>query len=410
MTYDMLLNLIKTNPNWQEYLQAEPRFIKIKPCPYTTETGELKYPELYMLSYNSLTSDYNDPIVRLCRGCIISIEDPTNPKMVCEPFVKFGNFIESYCPEIDWKSALVMDKVDGILIKLFNYKGEWTWITNNSWKIDTPVNNITKLISKYSEPETDDMTTVGQLIKYACDKVKFSFEVNDELREDYTYMFELLSPKCRILVDNKETELVYLGCRNNITQREEFKQEAYVHNPNLKKFKTVEYFDLHSMDETLALCNSYKDATKEGVVICDKNFNRIKIKCEYYILLKWYRNTLDTGKEEAILNGIKEKTIDDALQLFPEMTPRVNEIKKDLSDYIALLRSYYDEGRKKYLDFINSDPKTGRKNYAEWVLSQDENLKQAYFLSTKDEFLIDRHLEKVKYSQIRYFLDNYNRG
>ena len=98
------------------------------------------------------------------------------------------------------------------------------------------------------------------------------------------------------------------------------------------------------------------------------------------------------------------------LQVFPEMTPKVNEIKKDLSDYIALLRSYYDEGREKYLDFINSDPKAGRRNYAEWVLSQDENLKQAYFLSTKDEFLIDRHLERVKYSQIRYFLDNYNRG
>ena len=95
--YEPLLNLIKTNKNWKQFLKAEPRFITIKQCPWTNNES-LIYPELYMLSYDGILSDFNDKYVQLCRGCVVSLKDPNNPIMVVAPFTKFGNYGQSFCP------------------------------------------------------------------------------------------------------------------------------------------------------------------------------------------------------------------------------------------------------------------------------------------------------------------------
>ena len=86
MIYDILIDLIKNNKDWKTFLEKEPRFITIKQCPWKDEDNNLLYPELYMLSYDGLFSDFNDEYVRLCRGCIVSVKDPNNPVMIVAPF------------------------------------------------------------------------------------------------------------------------------------------------------------------------------------------------------------------------------------------------------------------------------------------------------------------------------------
>ena len=279
--YEPLLNLIKTNKNWKQFLKAEPRFITIKQCPWTNNES-LIYPELYMLSYDGILSDFNDKYVQLCRGCVVSLKDPNNPIMVVAPFTKFGNYGQSFCPEIDWASALVEQKVDGILIKLFYYGNKWHWITNNGWNTNLPWKEIIKIPSKYTEIETNTCNTIQDLINYCL--IKNNVNLN-EFRPDYTYMFELISPKMRILVDNPQTDLIYLGCRNNINYNELQLEIAKAAIPVIKKFNTVKYFDLHNIDEVLQLCNSYKGDTDEGVVVVDDSFNRVKIKSPAYLAL-----------------------------------------------------------------------------------------------------------------------------
>ena len=63
-----------------------------------------------MLKYSQIDSDFNLRIVRECRGLIL---DEDTLEVVCHPFDKFGNYGESYCPEIDWKSCYVTEKIDG---------------------------------------------------------------------------------------------------------------------------------------------------------------------------------------------------------------------------------------------------------------------------------------------------------
>lgn len=409
MIYDTLLNLIKNNKNWKFLLESSPRFIKIKQCPYKNEDGNLKYPELYMLSYNGIFSDFNDEIVRLCRGCVVSIEDEANPKMVTTPFIKFGNYGESYCPDIDWDSAIVMDKVDGILIKLFNYKGNWVWITNDGWRINVKAKEIAQLPSKFKENDIDDDCSVKDLIDYSLKSVGFSRY--EDLNSDYTYMFELLSTKLRILVDNKKTELVYLGSRNVKTYAETSLEEAYTINPILKNFRTVEYFDLKTIDEVLKLCSSYNGLEKEGVVIRDKFFNRVKIKCMDYIRLKWYRNSSTTTNEK-IFRGILDKTIDDVLGVFPELNDRVNEIRKNIEIYRNKLISVVEEGKTQYSNILSEhqdlDEKELRKLYANWVMSKDHRFKFTYFQAIGKSVNYDEILNRMKYSDILLTLNNYD--
>ena len=333
--YKPLLDLIKNNKNWKKFLEAEPRFITIKQCPWTNN-GSLIYPELYMLSYDGILSDFNDKYVQLCRGCVISLKDPNNPVMIVAPFTKFGNYGQSFCPEIDWSSALVEQKVDGILIKLFYYDNKWHWITNNGWNTNLPWKEMIKIPSKYKEVETDTCNTIQDLIDYCLKK---NNAILSEFHPDYTYMFELISPKMRILVDNPKTDLVYLGCRNLYSYDEYSLDMAKAIIPGIKKFNTVKYFDLHNMDEVLQLCNSYKGDQDEGVVVVDKNFNRVKIKCEDYIRLKGYRRMFDTTDEQ-IWKGMREGTIDDALQVFPELNEKIQEIQKNVIKYKYVLVSY----------------------------------------------------------------------
>ena len=408
MIYDPLLNLIRKNNNWQEILEAEPKFITVKQCTWKNNDGSLKYPELYMLSYDGIYSDFNDEVVRLCRGCIISLEEPLNPIMICEPFVKFGNYGQEFCPDIDWASALVEQKVDGILIKLFFYKDEWHWVTNNGWDTSIETSFITKLPSKYKEVETDNCKTVQDLIDYSLSKINFNLN-SHYLDINFTYMFELISPKLRILVDNQKTDLIYLGCRNNVTNLELSLEQAYLININLKLFNTVKYFDLHNIDEVLKLCDTYKGDEDEGVVIVDKNFNRVKIKCENYILLKGYRNAFDTT-EEKIFKGIQDNSIDDAIGAFPEIEETVNKIRKDLIKYTVYLNILAVKGKEKYQEILTNlnDEKLAKKEFASWVKNLNSDHSFAYFegLKTKTDF--ERYLAKVKYKDIKKVLESEN--
>ena len=98
-----VLEYIKGHKDWEELLSQAPYFIKIS-------RDVMFGKRLIMLKYNQLDSDFNEEIVRECRGLIID-EDSLEPVSV--PFFKFGNYGESYCPEIDWESAVITEKRDG---------------------------------------------------------------------------------------------------------------------------------------------------------------------------------------------------------------------------------------------------------------------------------------------------------
>lgn len=94
---------IEQHSDWEKILSEKPYCITISRDVFNGQN-------LVMFKYSQVDSDFNIKLVRECRGIIFD-EDTWEPVSV--PFFKFGNAGESYCPDIDWRSARCGEKIDG---------------------------------------------------------------------------------------------------------------------------------------------------------------------------------------------------------------------------------------------------------------------------------------------------------
>lgn len=401
-TYFDLLTFIKQHKeNWLQLLKQDPYNLSIVQCPFKNKENELLYPELYMLSYNMYLSDFSNPIVKACRGCIVSIENPNEPVMICTPFHKFFNYGETNCDEIDWKSAVILEKVDGSLLKLFNYKNTWIWVTNNGWNIETKIKE--NLPCKYIEKDTDGLETFNDLKNYALNnilKTKALREEFDSLDKENTYMFELISPKNRIICEYQKTDLYFLGVRNKKTY-EETLAKNYKKSTVLSLFKQPKVFNLNTINDVLQLCDSYKTTENEGVVVCDKNFNRFKIKCAHYVSIKYAKHCISLSNQRLLETYINED-LDDLIKVFPEMLQKINTVKNTYSQFYKKALSYKELGNEKLKQYMKQyDFKIAKKQYVDWIFKtygQEKTFEVIFLLmAEKDEKYLASAVNKIKY-------------
>ena len=274
-----LREFILSHDNWEELLTAEPYFLKV--------SRDDRY---IMFKYNQVFSDFNIPLVREARGIIFRESDW---ECVCHPFDKFGNYGESYCPEIDWKTASVQEKVDGSLIK-FWYDNGWHISTNGT--IDAFKANLNNV--KYEN--------FGQLVLDAIRKV-FANEHDffNILDPKCTYMFELVSPYNRVVIPYEEIKLYFLGMRERDTGEElnpeELDESLY--------FSIPKRYTLHSLEDVQKAANALS-WDEEGYVVCDANFSRVKIKSPSYVMAHYVRNNNTINIErliQIVLDGEQEE-------------------------------------------------------------------------------------------------------
>ena len=275
-----LREFILSHDNWEELLVAEPYCLKI-----SRDDGYI------MFKYNQVFSDFNIPLVREARGIIFRESDW---ECVCHPFDKFGNYGESYCPEIDWKTASVQEKIDGSLIK-FWYDNGWHISTNGT--IDAFKANLNNV--KYEN--------FGQLVLAAIRKVfPNEHDFFEMLNPEFTHMFELVSPYNRVVIPYEETRLYFLGIRERFDYEEERKPELF---PICKYFTTPKRYPLHSLEDVQKAANALS-WNEEGYVVCDYNYNRVKIKSPSYVMAHYVRNNNTINIErlvQIVLDGEQEE-------------------------------------------------------------------------------------------------------
>jgi len=158
---------ISSNPDWEEKLAEAPYAVKAK-----------RDGRFVLLKYDQIRSDLSIPLVRECRGIILDEADGYRP--VCVPFFKFGNFGESYIPDIDWATVRVQEKLDGSLIKLWHYKGEWHVSSNG--EIDARNANIDSALLTGATH-----TNLHTLFMGAWEKTGIFMK---NLDKNFSYMFE----------------------------------------------------------------------------------------------------------------------------------------------------------------------------------------------------------------------------
>jgi hypothetical protein len=394
-SWDYLTNFIKKNiGNFQDELAKPPYAVKTKPHPVRTN--------LYMFKYSQFESDFTNPVVRCCRGSVYDIREDGTVKPLLMPFFKFANYGEAGADPIDWNKGLyVREKLDGSLIKLIKLTGFDSpgdcydlWTTNGSFDINVEIPDFYPVDNNENLPPPH---TFASLRDYALRGHEGEIKTLPEL---WTFMFELTSPYNKIIVPYRETRLTLLGCRD--PQGMEHTPEWAVGNFGLT-FDTPKIYQLKNVDDVIAHCKSIITNDREGVVVQDGNFNRIKIKSEHYRGLSALKGE-DHFSDERLFKAVKEEWIDDAIAAWPEIRGRTDEIIAEWVDFrrrVVLLckkaESYYQACKTEFPD----DPKEAKKRYALLVMGKYKPFSTFLFETIKEGGNIEAVFNKIEYKELR---------
>ena len=289
--------------------------------------------------------DFSNSLVQEARGIII---DMTTYRVVCWPFRKFGNHIESYADEIDWDSAQVQEKIDGSIVKLYCYKGKWHWATNG-------------VINAENAGVANTNMSFLDLIHKAINYKDIPF---DKLFNNVTYIFELVSPYNKVVINYSKPMLYHIGSRSNETGQE-FNFTIGIQKPKV--------YPLHSFEDALkaaeALNEDQDNVEHEGFVVVDKNWHRVKIKSPAYLALHhaWNNGSYLLDKN-TILQGFKDNFWDEFIKINGTHHPYMAQIhfysyqlymlKWEVTRYIQHVRLLYEEysyERKAVAQVIKND-------------------------------------------------------
>ena len=270
-----------------------------------------------------------DDITLQCRGLVTDNEG----NVVARPFKKFFNIEENkHTPTSEFE---VFDKMDGSLGIMFKYNGEMVCATRGSFTSDQ-----SKWMTEFA-------------LKYNYQNI---------IVDGFTYLFEIIYPENRIVVNYENQErLVLLGIINTESGEELPYNDLFEGFDVVKKYDGIrDYSELKGKVEQ----------NSEGFVVRFSNGERMKIKGEEYLRLhKIMTNVSTTGVWELLSSG---GDINEFLKDVPD------EFYKKVKDYADLLKyGFYrvseDCGKShhyfRYGKYNDREIEPTKKQFAEHVMN-----------------------------------------
>ena len=330
-----IVDFIKTHSNWEELLTSSPYNLTVK-----------RDGKLILFKYNQIDSDFNEEICCEARGLIL--EEGTW-KVVRFAFKKFFNLGEKFAAKIDWNTATSGEKLDGSLISVFFYDGQWRVSTNNT--IDAfkaPLNGV------------GPYKNFGELFTSVMPLSFFEGEHFGKTWENLCFTFELVSPYNKVVIDYPETKVYLLSMREMDTLNEISGDVVRVFG-KINGFNLPQEYKLNNEKEFCELVESMPEG-HEGIVVRDMYNERVKIKTKsYFELHRMVNNGVVTVARMVEL--IRANDHEEFLSYFPEYKPMFDEVAKQLKDvetrvecveaYVASWKELRGEDRKEFAEKIN---------------------------------------------------------
>jgi RNA ligase len=288
-----------------------------------------RYPNLVNFCYSQIESPTYHPIVKECRGLIL--DESNSWQVVAYPFSRFYNYSQPGTEYIDWQTTVTYEKLDGSLIVLANYRG-WLISTKGSPDASGQVGDFN---FTFNELAWDTFRKEGYLLS--------------ELNKNYTYCFELTSPYNKVVVPYSDCQLTLIGVRDNIT----FKELPIDKFP---EFRLCKQYPLNSWESILSSLEKLSGQHNEGYVVCDANFNRVKVKHPGWAALAHMKDGLTKRR---ILELIRTGEDEEFLLYFEEF------------------RNLFDELKTKYNNLVNNIE-------VSWNKYKDITDKKEFALQVKD--------------------------
>lgn len=311
------LNFLNTYADWEETLSS---------CPYRLTIKHLG--NYTLLKYNQFDSDFSLNISKECRGAIFYKHPDNTYECVCRGFDKFFNYGQDNCAEIDWESAVVEEKVDGTLIRMFYHLDNWHLATNGN--IDASLAPVSKGEKSFADLVYAVFGSYENWLNFCA-----------RLDKNSTYFFELVSPENPLTVFYAENKLYYLGQRDMRTMQESKEYTSWMAENGILVPKEYSFNNLKECCEYV----SAMSANEEGVVVRDAHFNRIKIKSpEFLRCFHAINNNVCTTK--MVLKMLKDDTLDDFVAYAPRHKMKVEEVLRKVNAYVTSLENQWEDMRK----------------------------------------------------------------
>jgi len=305
---------------------------------------------LVILNYCQIDSPKTNPIVRECRGLILELG---TWNIVARSFDRFFNLgeCEDLQKDFDWNDFYALEKVDGSLINFFFYADEWHMATRGS----------------FGESLMENCNFSWQDLFWKTFKdmnfYKSDFNVN------YSFTFELCSRYNKIVTDYETPSLYLLNMYDKVYHKfMPYTYTGYLWNlPTRYNFKSIDEVIKHIEDLEL------NNPTVEGVVLVDKNLNRIKLKNKKYLSLHKMRGESGFTMKNLLPFIIDGETAE-LLTYYPEIQDKIDNMYKILNDY-------YIDFYKVWSYVVHIED---QKEFAIELMSHKFNSADAFFTAKKN--------------------------
>jgi hypothetical protein len=249
----------------------------------------------------------------------------------------------------------VESKIDGSIMKVVNLDGENCLISTNG------VIDAFKCHLPESVGSNCPFNSFGELFLEGMKFYGLGKEDFPRLfKPGFTYIFELTSPHNQVVVQWKETKVWFLGVRDNLTFQETF----YGDHELSKVFDTPKVYPITNIDQCVAAASALPE-DEEGYVVCDKGFNRIKVKSPRYVQLHYMANNQNWSGRR-VLEILLAGEVSEYIAYFPKFKAAFDVVKAKYDAYVRDLNDVQNAIDNLLEVYNGSMPK---KNFAKWVFA-----------------------------------------
>lgn len=288
--------------------------------------------DLLCLKYNIIIWNTGfHKLARLCRGKIFDIK---TEKIVSYPFDKFFNINE--VPENDEKLITEMfknstyqfigDKKDGSTIIISKYKGEPLITTNGSF-------------------DSEQIPMAKEILTKTHQKFL------DDLDYGYTYIFELIHPQNRIIIDYGDEKALYLLAIRDLSTLKLLDIKSIKSFAEKYNFKMPKQFNFDNIKDIVEIATTSTEKDREGWVLRlglpSGDEHMLKIKLDEYFKMHRLKEEV---RLPLVYRLLVEHTLDDFMSVLDEdgklkVREKLNEINYTqsciLDETISLTNEYF---------------------------------------------------------------------
>lgn len=303
----------------------------------------------FSLNYDQIES-VPGPMTNQCRGLILGTYEPLTEEQVsgtspvgrtmiyARPFDRFFNLGDSNAAKIDLNDprTVFFEKLDGTCcIVWWNpMTGRWCVATRAVPLADKPMTGWDDLtFSGLFKKALRETLIRGEMIRPDTTETDcFQFWTRF-LDKENTYVFELTTPLNRIVVDYSEYTVWLLGIRNTQTGEEQNCNDYARANKTFAGVPFCPSHKINSLSELISFVASKTPFEQEGIVVCDSQFRRVKVKSLAYTAYNRVRDSA-ANSPRALVELILTERLDDVM---PVLEPYIQGQATKLQDGIRNL-------------------------------------------------------------------------